>query len=90
MPRTDLGLMGPIHIGFGHQNHKNKCPTQASLMHRLYSSQLVDSIEKEPEILREYSLKNKESMKKKRYLIPSPSEGDMTKTSLSAPNSNML
>ena len=62
MPSTDLGLMGSIHIGFGHKNKKNLCPTQASPMHRLYSSQLVDSIEKKYEILREYSLKNKESI----------------------------
>ena len=41
------------------------------------------------EILTEYSLKNKESIKK-RCMVPSLDEGDMIETSQSASNSDML
>ena len=50
----------------------------------------VKPVEKNYEILIEGSLKNKESMKKKWRAIPRSDEGDMAKTSPSAPNSDLL
>ena len=85
MPRTDLGLMGLNQVGFGPQNQQKQCSTQASPTNRLYSSQLVDPIEKKSEFLRKYSLKNKES-NKKRCTILSSNEGDTIETGPSAPN----
>ena len=51
---------------------------------------LVEPIEKNYEILTEFSLKNKESIKKKRCAISSLDEGDMAKTSPSTPNLDLL
>ena len=65
MPRTDLGLMGPNQVGFGLRNHQNQCSIQAGTMIRLNRFQLVNLVEKKYEILTKYSLKNKESNKKK-------------------------
>ena len=62
MPRTDLGLMGPNQVGFGLQN---QCSIQVGTMIRLNRFQPVDLVEKKYEILTKYSLKNKESNKKK-------------------------
>ena len=92
MPRTDLGLMGPNQVGFRPQNQQKQCSTQAGPMNRLYSSQLVDSIDKKYENLIEFSLKSKESKKKKKKqcMILSLDEGDMIKTSLGVPNLNLL
>ena len=50
----------------------------------------VEPVDKNYEIFREFFLKNKEAMKKKRCTIPRSDEGDMAKTSLSAPNSDLL
>ena len=47
----------------------------------------VEPVEKNYEILIEFYLKKKESMKKKWCAIPSLNEGAMIKTSPSAPNS---
>ena len=90
MPRTDLGLMGPNQVGFGLQNHQNQCSIQAGTMIWLNRFQPVDPVEKKSEILTKYSLKNKESSKKNCHTIPSLDKGDMTRTSLGAPNSNLL
>ena len=49
----------------------------------------LSRLRKNFEILTEFSLKNKESIKKW-YAIPSSDEGDMIETSLSAPYSNLL
>ena len=49
----------------------------------------VEPVEKKIEILIEYSLNNKESIKKW-YTIPSSDEGDMIETSPSALYSNLL
>ena len=53
---------------------------------------MVKQAEKKFENLIECSLKNKESKKKKKKgsAIPSSDEGDMTKTSSGALNSNLL
>ena len=66
-PRTDLELMGPNQVGFGLKNQQKQFSTQAGSMNRLYSSQLVDLTEKKYEFLRKYSLKNKESKKKRAH-----------------------
>ena len=50
----------------------------------------VEPVEKNYEILTEFFLKNKESMKKKLCMIPRSDEGDMAKTSPSALNSDLL
>ena len=90
MPRTDLGLMGLNQVGFGPYKQQKQCSMQAGSMNRLYSSQLVDLIKKKSENLKECSLKSKESKKKKRCMISSSDERDMTKTSSGAPNLNLL
>ena len=52
---------------------------------------LVEPVEKNYEILTKFSLKNKESMKKKKQCaIPRLDEGDMAKTGPSAPSSDTL
>ena len=50
----------------------------------------VELVEKKYEILKEFSLKNKKSMKKKCCAILRSDEGDMAKTGLSAPSSDLL
>ena len=51
---------------------------------------VLTKFEKKYEILIECSLKKKESMKKKRFTIPSSDEEDMTRTNLSTPDLNLL
>ena len=90
MPKNDLRLISPNQVGFGLQNHQNQCSIKAGTMIQLNRFQSVDLVEKKCEILKNYSLKNKESKKIKWCTIPSLDEGDMTRTSLIAPNSNLL
>ena len=54
----------PNQVGFGPQNQQKQCSMQAGPMNRLYSSQLVDLIEKKFENLTKCYLKNKESIKR--------------------------
>ena len=35
LPKTDLELMGPSHVGFRLQNHQNRCSIQAGPINRL-------------------------------------------------------
>ena len=59
------------------------------ILHKLKLQGTVEPDEKNYEILIEFSLKNKESMKKN-GAIPSSNEGDMAKTGPSAPSSDTL
>ena len=64
-PKTNLELMGPIHVGFGLQNHQYQCSIQVDSMNRLDRMPTGRAVEKFFENLTECFLKNKESNKKK-------------------------
>ena len=68
---------------------KNQCFTPADSINRLNWLPTSRPVAKNFENFTECSWKNKESIKKKRFLIPSLDEGDTIKTSPSAPNLNM-
>ena len=84
IPRSDEGDMAKTSLS---APNSNLLPCILSKL-KLWGP--VEPVDKNYEILKEFSLKNKESMKKKPCMISRSDEGDMAKTIPSAPNSDLL
>ena len=83
--------MGLNQVGFGLQNHQNQWSIQAGTM--IWMNRFptgLDSCDKLENLIECFLKSNESKKKKKRYMILSPNEGDMTKTSSGAPYLNLL